>query len=131
MFSSNSSSFGASVYDSILRLFKTDEAQKVVKTTDQIYENLAIAHNSFEKSGGMRYAGFLDMSFLSDVAMPVIVEYLNGTLSRHEAAIKIADLWDGQLTPVSSRLRKQRMANATMAVDRYLSHLPAKAFNLQ
>ncbi len=108
-------------YARFIRLVESATSQPVA---DDLNMTLRTAHKQFTANGGIRYAAFLDLQFVETNCASVIVKYLNGTRSRHETATEIARIWEGQLVPVNSKLRKQRMANASMAIDEFLSYLP-------
>ena len=124
MFTINTAALANSLTGSYAHFIRLVESANAQPVADDLNMTLRTAHKQFTANGGIRYAAFLDLQFVETNCASVIVEYLNGTRSRHETAAKIARIWDGQLVPVNSKLRKQRMANASMAIDEFLSYLP-------
>ena len=124
MFTINTAALANSLNGSYARFIRLVESAASQPTTDDLNVTLRTAHKQFAANGGIRYAAFLDLQFVEAHCAPVIVGYLNGTRSRHETAIEIARIWEEQLAPVNSKLRKQRMANAAMAIDEFLTYLP-------
>jgi hypothetical protein len=124
MFTINTTALANSLNGSYVRFIRLVESAISQPAADNLNATLRTAHEQFAANGGNRYAAFIDLQFVETHCAPVIVDYLNGTNSRHESAIEIARIWEGQLVPVNSKLRKQRMANASMAIDEFLAYLP-------
>ncbi len=126
MFTINTAALANSLTGSYVRFIRLVESANSQSAADDLNATLRTAHEQFAANGGNRYAAFVDLHFVETHCTAAVADYLNGTCSRHESAIEIARIWEGQLTPVNSRLRKQRLANAAMAIDAFLAYLPIR-----
>ena len=84
----------------------------------------AALHNAFAKftsTYGNWVDSLFDEQFLTHGAAATLTDFSKGKISRHDAAIALAYAWDHQMGPVRSTVRRRRIAEATMAADRFLT----------
>ena len=78
------------------------------------------AYAKFADGYGNWVDSHFDEHFLAHSGAVILADFASSKLSRHEAAVQLAIAWDVQMGPVRSAVRQRRIADATMAADRFL-----------
>ena len=86
---------------------------------------MRVAYKEFSKTDGIWVDSLFDMHFLTQHGEATVADYLSGSISRHAAAVELANAWEEHLMPANTKMRKVLRAEAASAADRYLSYLPA------
>ncbi len=94
-------------------------------STSQLRKAMRAAYKEFAAKDGVWVDSLFDMHFLTQYGEATVAAYLNGALSRHQAAVELANAWEEHLMPANTKRRKILRADVAMAADRYLSYLPA------
>ena len=110
------------VSDSLADMFSMSIGRAAAKprrrrSVRDAYERFAIDNEMWTES-------LFDLHFLHGRGDAVIADYLDGLLTRHQAAVDLADAWQAQL-PSANTVRRQRLhAVGTFAAARFLAYLP-------
>jgi len=105
----------------ISRMFETTSNANQSIVTNQM---LTRAYAWFAQRHPQMIVDLLNKQFLMNHGRPIIDDYVNGAISRHNAAIALAKVRDDQLDhPARSAEHKQRMADMVMAADSFLKLL--------
>ncbi len=118
----NTTTFTTSFSGSIARFFGF---QFGADSTSQMRKAMQAAYEEFAAKNGGGVDSLFDMQFLTQHGEATVAAYLNGALSRHQAAVELANAWEEHVMPANTKRRKVMRADAAMAADRYLSYLPA------
>ncbi len=107
--------------DSIARFF---DAMTKPETSDR-KRQLRNAYKAFAAENEIWVEGLFDKHFLTRHGETIVGAYVDGRLTRHEAAVDLAQAWEIHLVSPSIKMSKQHRADAVMAADSFLSYLPA------
>ncbi len=81
------------------------------------------AHVNTTRRYAVDDASLFDHQFLFEAGTPIIDNFLSGKQSRQSATVALAQAWNVDLGPISSRQRKWRMADTAMIADTFLVEL--------
>ena len=82
------------------------------------------AYKAFAAENKIWVESLFDRHFLTQHGEPIIADYLDGLLTRHQAAIDLVLAWETHLVSPSVKVSKQHRADAVMAADSFLAYLP-------
>ena len=83
------------------------------------------AYEQFAAENEIWVESFFDMHFLTRHGQPIVADYVNGILTRHQAAVDLAGAWQTHLVPSSIKISQQQRAEAVKAANSFLAYLPA------
>ena len=112
--------------DSIARFF--GNGVQSTNGTRNLRKSMRVAYKEFSKTDGIWVDSLFDMHFLTQHGEATVADYLNGSTSRHQSAVELANAYEEHLMPANAKMRKVLRAEAASAADRYLSYLPAQRF---
>lgn len=85
------------------------------------------AYKRFDKECSNSEVGLLKLDFLEEYGEDTIQDYLNHRLTRHEAAVNLARIWESAWIPATADVSKQLRADVVMAADTFLAYLAPAA----
>ena len=104
--------------DTIVRFFG-----KNVDPATSLDRAVITAHRRTMQRYAVDAPAMFDQTFLSNQGAPILAAFLDGKLSRHDAAAALSRAWNVGLGPISARDRTWRMADTTMIADTFFTEL--------
>ncbi len=111
--------------DILSQFFGQTETETASSVPSQVETAVDAALARFTVDQAEWVTSLFDAHFLHGRGAPVVADYLAGTQTRQQAAAELARLWELQLGPAKAPVRKQRLADAALAADSFLTYLPA------
>ncbi len=110
--------------DTVARLFARIANSRQETSSGQLHNALRCAYKAFAAENVILVKGLFDKRFLAEHGEAIVAAYMNGRLSRHQAAVDLAHAWEANVLPANVTMRKVYVADAAMTADRFLSYLP-------
>ncbi len=119
--------FAMAISQSLSRLFISDAVARPPGAEAGQRATVRTAYKRFKKECGSSAVGLLKLEFLEEHGEDTIHDYLNNRLTRQEAALTLARIWETAWIPATATVSKQLRADFTMAADTFLAYLAPTA----
>ena len=121
----NATNITTTLSDSVATFFGPITSSKNGVSKRQISKRqLNNAYKSFAAENKIWVESLFDMHFLTQHGKPIVTDYVNGLLTRHQAAVDLAWAWETHLVPPSIKISQQQRTEAVKAANSFLAYLP-------
>lgn len=113
----------ATIQNTIARIFgmSTRNEGSDPHVTVAVVDEIDRVFPLFAKQYGEWAGSLFDEHFLHGRGYRYLAAYMDGTLSRSDAAKALGAAWEAQMGPARPHIRKRRRADAVMAADDFLA----------
>lgn len=113
------------ISETVARLFSRIANREQDVRNGKLQNAMRSAYSAFAAENVIPVKGLFGKRFLAEHGEAIVAAYMNGRLSRHQAAVNLAHAWEANVLPANVTMRKVYVADAAMTADRFLSYLPA------
>ncbi len=110
--------------DSVARLVAVVKQNENATRSASTSKMMRSAYKAFAAENKIWVESLFDEHFLAQHGELIVADYLDGLLTRHQAAIDLALAWETHLVSPSVKMSKQNRTDAVMATDSFLAYLP-------
>ena len=90
----------------------------------QLRKAMRAAYKVFATEHKIWVESLFDMHLLTQHGEPIVAGYINGLLTRPQAAADLAWAWETHLMPPSIKISQQQRTEAVKAANSFLAYLP-------
>ena len=120
----NATSVTTTLTDSVTRLVAIVTQTENATRSESTSKMMRRAYKAFAADNKIWVESLFDEHFLVEHGEPVVADYVDELLTRHQAAIDLALAWETHLVSPNVKVSKQCQTNAVKAAESFLAYLP-------